>query len=289
MAELDFAGRGRLPERLKVNLVMDDRPNIILSPHFDDAVLSLGGLIARAPERAIVVTIFAGTPPVGINGGWDRRSGFTTAAAAVRARCEENTAALAVIGVLRGGIRNLDYLDRQYRPPGSNEKDAALQSAIAADVRHLVEDYGGSVNLFAPASTWHPDHRIVTDAVLHICRNGECPRANIFLCQDQPYTYLELRRKSLLPLRFADFNLLTDIVGQRSNVAITRHFIDLQKAEVLAKTKAIHQYKSQFSFIRHLLCKMIADFSYYQAGDAPTPARYVEVAYRVAARDAPRS
>src|SRR5712692_5355525 len=94
---------------------MTDRPNLILSPHFDDAVLSLGGLIAKAPDRAVVVTVFAGVPPEGVAGRWDRLSGFPMAVAAIRARRQENEAALALIGVPQNRIRNLDYLDGQYR------------------------------------------------------------------------------------------------------------------------------------------------------------------------------
>src|ERR1700722_18211357 len=108
---------------------MDGRPNLILSPHFDDAVLSLGGLIAKAPERAIVVTVFAGAPVEDVRGGWDRWSGFATGAAAVRARSQENAAALALLGVPRSQIHDLGHLDYQYRPTGTAPGD--LRSAIA--------------------------------------------------------------------------------------------------------------------------------------------------------------
>ena len=49
---------------------MDDRPNIILSPHFDDAVLSLGGLIAKSPERAW--SPCSPEPERVTSGRWDR-------------------------------------------------------------------------------------------------------------------------------------------------------------------------------------------------------------------------
>ena len=47
----------------------DFYPHVYLSPHLDDAVLSCGGLIHRqvvAGQRPLVVTIFAGTPPVDV-------------------------------------------------------------------------------------------------------------------------------------------------------------------------------------------------------------------------------
>jgi LmbE family N-acetylglucosaminyl deacetylase len=263
---------------------MDDRPNLILSPHFDDAVLSLGGLIATAPERAVVVTVFSGTPPAeNIAGRWDRRSGFASAAAAMRARAVENERALAVLGVAPDAIRNLGHLDSQYRVQRQSDRVAIaeLRSAIAADIRRLVRDHGGAVNLFAPASAWHPDHRIVGDAVFDFHRMDDGPAADVFLYQDQPYAYLELRRRSLAPLRLVNFSRLAGVAAQRSGVVVTGEFIEFDERQRQAKTEAIEQYGSQFRILRPLLGKMISDFSYYQARAGRQASRYAEMVYRL--------
>src|SRR6202790_1608245 len=114
--------------------LMAGRVNIILSPHFHDAVFSLGGLIATAPERSVFVTVFAGMPAAGIAGRWDRRSGFKSGAEAMRARALENEAGVAALQVPPSAIVNLDFLDRQYRPKASI---AGLRSAIAETVRQI--------------------------------------------------------------------------------------------------------------------------------------------------------
>jgi LmbE family N-acetylglucosaminyl deacetylase len=262
---------------------MDDRPNLILSPHFDDAVLSLGGLIATAPERAVVVTIFAGTPAENISGRWDRRSGFASAAAAMRARTEENERALAVLGVAPDAICNLGHLDSQYRVQRQSDRVAiaGLRSAIAADIRRLVSDHGGAVNLFAPASAWHPDHRIVGDAVFDVYRMDDRPAAGVFLYQDQPYAYLELRRRNLAPLRLANFARLADVAAQRSGLAVAGEFLEFDERHWQAKTEAIERYGSQFRILRPLMGKMISDFSYYQARAGGRASRYAEMVYRL--------
>jgi LmbE family N-acetylglucosaminyl deacetylase len=263
---------------------MDDRPNLILSPHFDDAVLSLGGLIAKQPERAIVVTVFAGTPTEGVTGRWDRRSGFGTAAEAVQARSSENDRALAALGVHQSAIRNLGHLDDQYRQrPFAPNPDTRPRSAISQDICRLAGDYQNRVNIFAPASAWHPDHRVVTDAVLELRRAGKCGDAALFLYQDQPYTYLELRRKTLFPLKFANFAALDETARERASLPIARRLINLKGSNISGKIEAIKLYKSQFRLIRPCLQKMIGDFSYYQARNAGLAHRHVEVVYQLPA------
>ncbi len=63
---------------------------LILSPHLDDGVLSLGAFIATASAAATmvtVVTIFGGDPDSQAPAGrWDGRAGFETAGGAARGR-----------------------------------------------------------------------------------------------------------------------------------------------------------------------------------------------------------
>jgi LmbE family N-acetylglucosaminyl deacetylase len=257
---------------------MDDRLNIILSPHFDDAVFSLGGFIATVPERVIVVTVFAGTPAEGTTGHWDRRSRFKTAAEAMRARALENEAALAVLDVPRAGIVNLDFLDRQYRD--DKVPDARLRSAIAEALRHAVRHHGEPLNVFAPASGWHPDHRLVTDSIVGLWNAEELPDTDLFLYQDQPYAYLELRRRTLAPLRFATFG----VAKNRHRVAARPHWLEFDKTQASRKRKAAERYKSQFPVMRPLILKMIDDFSRYQARAAQLSSPRAELIYRL---DAP--
>src|SRR5213080_853986 len=76
---------------------------VVVSPHLDDAVLSLGAALARAARRGgavTVLTVLAGDPASETPAGeWDSQAGFATAGEAARARREEDRRACALLGV----------------------------------------------------------------------------------------------------------------------------------------------------------------------------------------------
>jgi GlcNAc-PI de-N-acetylase len=149
---------------------------VILSPHFDDAVLSCWHVLAGAGE-VLVVNVFAGEPPAGALGWWDRLAGATDSAAAVRARIEEDRQALARAG--RAAV-NLPFLDSQYRQgdhaPG--EIVEALRGVLVAGAR-----------IYAPASLGdhHRDHTAVRSAALELHAEG----ANMTLYADLPHATVD--------------------------------------------------------------------------------------------------
>jgi hypothetical protein len=148
------------------------RNAVILSPHFDDAVLSCWHVLASADE-VLVVNVFAGEPPAGALGWWDRLAGASDSATAVRTRIEEDRQALALAG--RTAV-NLPFLDSQYRqgdqPPGAIVE--ALRQVLVAGTR-----------IYAPASLGdhHRDHTAVRTAALAFRTEG----ANVALYADVPH------------------------------------------------------------------------------------------------------
>ena len=110
-----FAPDSRSSERLrrwKTTMTAERTFVAVLSPHFDDAVLSCWHVLS-APGPVVVVNVFAGAPPSGWPlGWWDQRTGATDSAARAREREREDDAALGVAG--RSPI-NLDLLEAQYR------------------------------------------------------------------------------------------------------------------------------------------------------------------------------
>ena len=78
-------------------------PIVVLSPHSDDGVLSLGASMARwarSGRRVELLTVFALDPASNApTGGWDRRAGFLTEGDAARARREEDRVACSILGV----------------------------------------------------------------------------------------------------------------------------------------------------------------------------------------------
>ena len=123
---------------------------MVVSPHLDDAVLSLGAAISRAARRGAritILTVLAGDPDSAAPaGGWDRRSGFRTAGEAARARRAEDAAACAHLGAAPIW---LPYSDDQYERGGSDDE---IRAAV-------VEAVGSSRPLLPGAPLGHQDHR----------------------------------------------------------------------------------------------------------------------------------
>jgi hypothetical protein len=119
--------------RLRPRLAHDPAgPVLVLSPHHDDAIFNCWSIL-DGPGDVRVVNVFAGSPPAGALSDWDRICGARDSAAQVRARLEEDRAALALAGRLP---LNLDFPDLVYRrsapPPSLAAIDAALAEAVPA-------------------------------------------------------------------------------------------------------------------------------------------------------------
>src|SRR5579871_5738419 len=149
-----------------------DPDTIVLSPHFDDAVLSCWHLLAGAGE-VLVVNVFGGVPAAGTLGWWDELAGVTDSATAVRARIEEDRKALALAG--RTAV-NLPFLDGQYR-----KTDQAPGEIVRALRGMLVED--ARIYASAGLGDHHRDHTAVRAAALALRAEG----ANVTLYADLPH------------------------------------------------------------------------------------------------------
>jgi LmbE family N-acetylglucosaminyl deacetylase len=134
---------------------------IILSPHFDDAVLSCWHVLSSV-EEVLVVNVFAGEPPAGTLGWWDRFAGATDSTTIVRTRIEEDRRALTLAGA---NAVNLPFLDGQYR-----ESDQAPAEIVEALRDVLV----AGARVYAPAALGdnHRDHIAVLMAALALRAEG---------------------------------------------------------------------------------------------------------------------
>ena len=127
---------------------------VVVSPHLDDAALSLGAAISRATRtgaRVTVLTVLAGDPDSNEPAGeWDRSSGFATAGEASRARRAEDAAACERLGARPMW---LPYGDDQYERGGADDK---IRAAV-------VEAAGTGLVLLPGFPLVHDDHRWVHD------------------------------------------------------------------------------------------------------------------------------
>ena len=103
---------------------------VVISPHFDDAVMSCGELIGSC-SGVVVATVCSASPGprVPASPEWDAAE-FETAHAAAMSRGEEDRRALAVLGAEQVGLGLVDEL---YRPfVGHEELLPQLAASIAA-------------------------------------------------------------------------------------------------------------------------------------------------------------
>lgn len=139
----------------------------IISPHLDDAVLSLGQFMQTEP--CVVVTVFAGIPEKGTLSRYDESCGFDSSRKAMEWRRTEDQNACATLGPVTAV--HWDYLDAQYTTPPNR---AQLRAQLAK------VSLGGMP--FFPLGIGHPDHRTVAREARAAIEHGR-----IFVYEELPY------------------------------------------------------------------------------------------------------
>jgi LmbE family N-acetylglucosaminyl deacetylase len=148
---------------------------VVVSPHSDDGVLSLGATMARwarAGARVELLTVL-GLDPTSTTPteGWDRRAGFATEGEAARARREEDGRACALLGAVP-----------HWLPYGSVDFDRhGDDDEIWAAVSRRVEK--AAVVLLPGSPLTHPDHAWLSSLVTR-----RLPAEVVGLYAEQPYT-----------------------------------------------------------------------------------------------------
>lgn len=202
---------------------------VVLSPHLDDAVLSLGLTIARAARsgaRVEVLTVFAGRPhsskPAG---GWDRRAGFATEGEATAARRAEDGQACRIVGAEPSWR---PFSEADYR----EERDedgvwSAMSDAVTQADAMLVPGF--------PLT--NPDHAWLCELV--VGRRGQCGRLALYA--EQPYRYMARRwqRRLTVPPQLRDL-LPTTIAWTHSIPSLS---------DLRLKRRAILAYASQLPLL----------------------------------------
>jgi LmbE family N-acetylglucosaminyl deacetylase len=219
----------------------------VVSPHLDDAVLSLGAAIARwarSGSHVLLVTVLANDPELaGPASQWDRRAGFATRREAATKRRTEDARACAILGAQPHW---LPFGDKEHPRGGTDaEISEALRRAVEeADVM-LVPGY--------PLTQAGGDHLFVTRIALAL---PERP-LHIGLYAEQPYAANRLVRRLARragPLPF-DFRLEWSKVRPA--------LVDWR-----AKQAAIASYHSQRSLLGPFLRTRIAIYELARRGEA---------------------
>jgi LmbE family N-acetylglucosaminyl deacetylase len=138
---------------------------VVVSPHLDDGVFSLGATIAqaaRAGTRVEVLTVFGCDPESHVPAnGWDTRGGFVTEGEAAAARREEDREACRIVGAephwlpFRGGGYTPDK-DADAIFAALAEKISGADAVLVPGFPLRNDDHAWLARLFderAPAST----------------------------------------------------------------------------------------------------------------------------------------
>jgi LmbE family N-acetylglucosaminyl deacetylase len=159
-----------LDQRLKGRLV-------VVSPHLDDAVLSLGATLAHAVEsgsKVEILTVFACAPDSNApTDEWDRKSGFATEGQAAQQRRSEDETACAILGV---APRWFEFGAQPYDRHGSMQE---VVSAVAAATA------GADTVLVPGFPLAHADHAAITNGLL--AHGLSCRRVGLYA--EQPYSF----------------------------------------------------------------------------------------------------
>ena len=132
---------------------------VVVSPHFDDAVLGATHLIAGHPGTT-VITVLGGRPPKYPDEptSWDSCGGFRAGDDVVALRREEDRSAMAFLDAVPVW---LDFPDHQYlvksERPRPEQVAIDLEEALAA---------ASPTAVFLPMGLANPDHALTHDAGL---------------------------------------------------------------------------------------------------------------------------
>lgn len=271
--------------------------NIILSPHFDDAVLSLGGLLAQEGADSVVATFFGGLPPQTMLTKWDITCGFKDSTDAVRGRTLEDRESLNFLGVANDRIRTYKHLDSTYRLPNHRKKDpypneSELEAAIAKDIVSLIREFEGPLKVFVPGFEVyaHIDHRIVRHAALAAMREFPQSTVEFFFYQDLPYS-LDIMNRTYPRSRWnifarkdiwRDYSALERAVSQGAP-AVSPVTIPLSAADMERKLQAVALYRSQADHLGNHLLKRLRKFAAGEAKSLSLSTPYCEVVYKLSA------
>ena len=109
---------------------------VVVSPHFDDAAMGAGHLLASYPDTT-VVTVLGGPPPAYPDepSEWDALGGFKPGDDVVAARRLEDVDAMAV---LESAYRWLEFADHQYLARADRPRaEVATFAGLTVDFKHI--------------------------------------------------------------------------------------------------------------------------------------------------------
>jgi LmbE family N-acetylglucosaminyl deacetylase len=226
---------------------------VVLSPHADDATLSVGAFVHRQRRSGVsveILTVLGNDPESEADPSpWDRECGFVSAGHAARVRREEDRRACQVLGATP---RWLPYGDHEY-PRGATDHE------IWSEVQRTARD--ADLVLVPGFPLIHPDHQWLAELTLAHRRELT---GRLALYAEQPYAAGQLLDRpsepggSLPQIGRETFQLLRALIIERPSLrsragsegpvpGIVWQVVHSRPADKAAKIRALIRYRSQLA------------------------------------------
>jgi LmbE family N-acetylglucosaminyl deacetylase len=202
---------------------------VVVSPHFDDAIMSLGSTIAHAVQlgaKVDVLTVFGDVPSSDAPASsWDRECGFSTEGHAATVRREEDRLACSIVGA---EPRWLNFGSECYERRGSEDD---IWRSVASAAR-------GADSVIIPGFPLaHADHACLSNLLVR--KRLGTPRMGLYV--EQPYEF-HLKKSQQSPA-------VAPALGPFVNAPIAWVRTRTARIHHRAKLQAVRCYRSQ---LRHL-------------------------------------
>jgi hypothetical protein len=246
------AGADAGPDFRPLLRVDGEAPELVLSPHWDDAALSCWSLLA-SDRQLRVVNVFGGIPPAGRPGVWEAVIGVRDPAERARERVAEDARALALAG--REPL-NLPLLDAGLRDtgrrPGVQELDRALSAEVLA-----------AAHVYVPAGIGgHVDH-LLTRRYGRMLAHAGMP---VSVYADMPYCVFHgwpswVDGREVSPKRNVDAYWQSFLDGLPEMPALrTAEVVRLDEPTSATKRQALESYETSLNYAFRT---MLADPAYH--------------------------
>ena len=155
------------------------KPILVLSPHFDDAVLSCARFIAQHSGAVTVATVMGGKPSSwNVQRRWDfDECGIPVGTDVIELRKTEDRRALELLGASQLAF---DVRENEYEPDDAT-RPAEVRSAVEKALEGLQP-----ATCVIPLGTGHPDHQLVTVVAVDLARADVSDR-DWLVYEEQPY------------------------------------------------------------------------------------------------------
>ncbi len=268
-------------EITKISSTNNDKNTlIVLSPHFDDAILSVGGIISEFNDPKYIITFFStpfSTPQYLTN--WDKMSGFKKSTEARAIREQENRTAATTLGA---NVTNIDYIDNQYEKRSSTDNSSLIQS-MTRDIGQIIESASNTnaeLTIIGPSyfgeKITHPDHLLVSKAFIQAVKNKCYTNVHFYFYEDLPYTHKRFGEEEVTLDK-----LLTDFY---SGLQLDKQEIFISQQAFDSKREGIKLYTSQVKALNSQgedIIQIITQFGMNRCPQFPLPQKPCEVIYLI--------